>query len=91
MQHRNVRLPDNYRDFRKFLQYMAEDGTAWYGMFLAFLLLMNNLMQTFFLQRYFYIAMQVGMRQRTALIDLVYRKVSSFVYFDSENAYLFIV
>ena len=54
---------------------MNTDHPMWYGVFLAALLLVNSLAQTAFLQRYFYIGTMIGVRQRSALIDLVYRKV----------------
>lgn len=72
-----------------------EDAPLWKGYFYATLMFLLSCLQSLFNHQYMYTCFTVGMRVKTAVMGLVYRKVSNsplllginrrFVSFQAEN------
>lgn len=59
--------------FLKFIEDQA--APSWLGYFYAFSMFLLGCLQTLFEQRYMYMCLVLGLRLRTAVTGLVYRKV----------------
>ncbi|NWV38486.1 MRP6 protein, partial [Grantiella picta] len=59
--------------FLKFIE--DKEAPSWLGYFYAFSMFLLGCLQTLFEQRYMYMCLVLGLRLRTALIGLVYRKI----------------
>ena len=53
---------------------------AWKGYFYAIILFITAVLQSLFLQQYFFICTRVGMNIRSAVMSAVYKKVSVMTY-----------
>lgn len=61
---------------RLFLKFIEDQAApSWTGYFYAFSMFLLGCLQTLFEQRYMYMCLVLGLRLRTALTGLVYRKV----------------
>ncbi|XP_032930257.1 multidrug resistance-associated protein 1 isoform X2 [Catharus ustulatus] len=65
--------PKVLRLFLKFIEDQA--APSWIGYFYAFSMFLLGCLQTLFEQRYMYMCLVLGLRLRTALTGLVYRKI----------------
>lgn len=60
-----------------FLEFIEDEGApSWHGYFYAFSMFLLACLQTLFEQRYMYVCLVLGLRLKTAVTGLVYRKVS---------------
>uniref|UniRef100_A0A669QHD8 ABC-type glutathione-S-conjugate transporter n=1 Tax=Phasianus colchicus TaxID=9054 RepID=A0A669QHD8_PHACC len=60
-----------------FLEFIEDqEAPSWHGYFYAFILVLLACLQTLFEQRYMYMCLVLGLRLKTAVTGLVYRKVS---------------
>uniref|UniRef100_A0A8C2TWN8 ABC-type glutathione-S-conjugate transporter n=1 Tax=Coturnix japonica TaxID=93934 RepID=A0A8C2TWN8_COTJA len=60
-----------------FLEFIEDqEAPSWHGYFYAFVLVLLACLQTLFEQRYMYMCLVLGLRLKTAVTGLVYRKVS---------------
>uniref|UniRef100_A0A8C3L395 ABC-type glutathione-S-conjugate transporter n=1 Tax=Chrysolophus pictus TaxID=9089 RepID=A0A8C3L395_CHRPC len=60
-----------------FLEFIEDqEAPSWHGYFYAFILVLLACLQTLFEKRYMYMCLVLGLRLKTAVTGLVYRKVS---------------
>ncbi|KAH9413433.1 Mrp-4p [Dermatophagoides pteronyssinus] len=66
--------PQLLKLFIGFIKKPSSEEPIWHGYFIAALFFLTALIQSFFLNYYFYIMFVIGMRLRTSFISAIYRK-----------------